>query len=154
MRILFVHKENKNNDFIQQFLLFRDRLQCAFTRVPRCIGVHSSACKQGTAHAFCFLCTQIIFVASKNYSWTTDVKWTILTMSLLPFWALNVSVALLSMRVRKLSDFIRNILICVSNMNKGLTGSERINYSWGWVINDRIYIFGWTIPLMLRASVL
>ncbi len=28
-------------------------------------------------------------------------------------------------RVRKLSDFIKNILICVSKMNKGLTGLER-----------------------------
>ncbi len=27
-------------------------------------------------------------------------------------------------RVRKLSDFIKNILICVTKMNKDLTGSE------------------------------
>ncbi len=151
MRILFVHKENKNNDFIQQFLLFRDRLQCAFTRVPRCIGVHSSACKQGTAHAFCFLCTQIIFVASKNYSWTTDVKWTILTMSLLPFWALNVSVALLSMEGQKALGFHPKYLNLCSEYEQRTYG---FGTTWGWVINDRIYIFGWTIPLMLRASVL
>ncbi len=29
-------------------------------------------------------------------------------------------------------------------MNEGLTGLER----GGWVINDNILIFGWTIPLM------
>ncbi len=28
-------------------------------------------------------------------------------------------------RVRKLLDFIKNILICVRKMNKGLTGLER-----------------------------
>ncbi len=33
-RILFVHRENKNNDFIQQFLLFHVSLWCRFTRVP------------------------------------------------------------------------------------------------------------------------
>ncbi len=30
-----MHKENKNNDFIQQFLLFHDSLRCTFMRVPR-----------------------------------------------------------------------------------------------------------------------
>ncbi len=39
----FVHKENKNNDFIQQFLLFR----VAFMRESRCMHVH---CKQGPAY--------------------------------------------------------------------------------------------------------
>ncbi len=44
-------------------------------------------------------------------------------MSLLPFWVLNVSVVLLS-RVRKLSEFIKNILICVPKMNEGLEQNE------------------------------
>ncbi len=47
-------------------------------------------------------------------------------MSLLPFSALNVVVPLLSTQVRNLSDFIKNILICVPKMNKGLTGLERL----------------------------
>ncbi len=38
-------------------------------------------------------------------------------------------------RVRKLSDFINNIFICVPKMNEGLTGLENV------------FIFGWTIPL-------
>ncbi len=58
---------------------------------------------------FVYLHTKSILVAL--YSRTTDVTWTILTMSLLRFWVLNVSVALLSMQVRKLSDFIKNILM-------------------------------------------
>ena len=47
-------------------------------------------------------------------------------------------------RNRKLLEFIKNIFICVPKINKGLTGLER----WiGWVINDRFFIFSWTIPL-------
>ncbi len=42
-------------------------------------------------------------------------------MSLLPFWALNVVVALLSMQGQKA---LGNILICVPKINKGLTGLE------------------------------
>ncbi len=42
--MLFVYKENKNNDFIQQFILFLVSLHHAFTRVPRHMRVHSSAC--------------------------------------------------------------------------------------------------------------
>ncbi len=34
-RILFVCKENKTNDFIRQFLLFRVSLRHAFMRVPQ-----------------------------------------------------------------------------------------------------------------------
>ncbi len=48
-----------------------------------------------------------------------------LMKSLLPFWALNVVVALLSIQGRKLLDFIKNTLICVPKMNKGLEGLER-----------------------------
>ncbi len=44
-------------------------------------------------------------------------------------------------RVRELSDVIKNIFICVSKTNESLTG---FGTTWGWVINDRIFIFGWT----------
>ncbi len=37
----------------------------------------------------------------------------------------------------------KNILICVPKMNEGLKGLERHD----WVINDRIFILEWTIPL-------
>ncbi len=52
------------------------------------------------------------------------VTGTILTMSLLPFWVLIMVVPLLSMDARELSDFIRNILICVTKMKEGVTGLE------------------------------
>ncbi len=50
-------------------------------------------------------------------------------------------------RVRELSDFINNILICVLKMNKGLTGLERQEGEQLMII----FIFGWTIPLTLEA---
>ncbi len=46
-------------------------------------------------------------------------------------------------RVRKLSDFIKNIL-CSEDERR----SYGFGMTWGWVINDRIFIFGWIIPLM------
>ncbi len=39
-----------------------------------------------------------------------DVTWTILTMSLLPFWALNVVVVLLSMEGQKVLGFHQTYL--------------------------------------------
>ncbi len=36
----------------------------------------------------------------------------------------------------------KKYLICVSKMNEGLFGT-----TWGWVINDRIFIFGWTFKV-------
>ncbi len=66
-----------------------------------------------------------------------------LMMSLLHFWALNVSVALLSMQSQKALGFHQKYLNLYSE-------DERRSYgfgtTWGWVINDRIIIFGWTIP--------
>ncbi len=44
-------------------------------------------------------------------------------MFFLRFWALNVSVALLSMELSE--SFHKNILICVPKMNEGLTGLEQ-----------------------------
>ncbi len=63
-----------------------------------------------------------------------------LTVTLLPFWALNVVVVLLSMQGQKALGF-KNVLICVLKINKKVL---RFGTTWAWVINDRILIFGWT----------
>ncbi len=47
-------------------------------------------------------------------------------------------------RVRNLSDFIKNIIICVPKMNEGL-GLEQHK-------GDRIFLFGWTIPLTAQKK--
>ncbi len=67
------------------------------------------------------------------------------TMSLQRFWALNVVVPLLSMQGQKALGFHQKYLnLCCED--------EQMSYgfgtTWGWVINDRIFIFGWTIPLL------
>ncbi len=55
----------------------------------------------------------------------------------------------MSMRVRKLSDFgFQNILICVLKINEGIMGLDDMM----WVINDRILIVGWTIPLTIIVN--
>ncbi len=51
--------------------------------------------------------------------------WTILTMSLPPFWALNVSVALLSMQGQKALGFHQKYLNLCSEDEQGLTVLER-----------------------------
>ncbi len=54
--------------------------------------------------------TKGILVTSYHYGWTTDVTWTISMMSLLPFWALNMSVPLLSMKGQKALWFLQEYL--------------------------------------------
>ncbi len=44
---------------------------------------------------------------------------------LIPFWALNMLVVLLSMQGQKALIFLQNIIICVLKMNKGLTVLEQ-----------------------------
>ncbi len=59
------------------------------------------------------------------------------------FLGLDVSVTLLSMQGQKALGFHQIYLNSCSD-------DERMSYgfgtTWGWVINDRIFIFGWTIP--------
>ncbi len=51
-------------------------------------------------------------------------------------------------RVRDLSEFIKNILNVCSEDEQRI---YRFGMTWGWVINDRIFIFGWTIPKSNRS---
>ncbi len=46
-------------------------------------------------------------------------------MSLIPFWAFNLSDTLLSMQGQKALGFHQNILICVQKMNEDFTGLEQ-----------------------------
>ncbi len=53
-------------------------------------------------------------------------------------------------RVRELSDIIKNILICVLEMNGGRSCGS--GTTWGWAINDRSLIFELTNLLILGMS--
>ncbi len=91
--ILFVCKENKNNNKYHGTLvkpcrrLIRKKINCWIKVI-----------------IFVFMHTKSIPVAS-HYSWTTDVTWT-----LLPFWALSVTVLLLSMQGQKALRFHQKYL--------------------------------------------
>ncbi len=65
-----------------------------------------------------------VFVALYNDSLTTDVTWTILMMSLLPFRALTVSVVLMSMEGQKALGFHHKYLNLCSE-------DERRSYRFG-----------------------
>ncbi len=59
-------------------------------------------------------------------------------MYLLPFWALNVVVPLLSMQGQKALGFHQKYLnLCSKDTGR----AYRFGTTWGWVINDRILIF-------------
>ncbi len=90
----------------------------------------------------------IFFVHKKHYrSFITlrlNITWIILTMPLLPFWALNMVVALLSTEGQKALGFHQKYLnLCTEEKWR----SYGFGTTWGWVINDRIFIFGLTILL-------
>ncbi len=129
-------------------LLFRVSLRRTFMRIPwhmRCglfaavVNAHRSL-KQKRRN-----CWIKLFLFSLRTKRILDVTWTILTMSLLPFWALNVVVVLLSMEGQKaLGVHQKHLNLCSEEKLR----SNTFRKTWGWVINDRIFIFGWTILLM------
>ncbi len=70
------------------------------------------------------------------------VVWNKITFSsLLPVWVLNVSVALLSVEGQKALGFHQKYIYLCSEDE---LNSYRFRITWGWVIHDRIVIFGWT----------
>ncbi len=79
----------------------------------------------------------------------TNVTWTILTMTLLPFWALNVSDALLSIQGQKTLRFNQKYLnLCSEDEQR----SYRCGTTRGRVINDRIFLFRQTNPLTIQNN--
>ncbi len=73
-----------------------------------------------------------------------NVTWTILTMSLLPFWVLNMVVVFLFLEGQKALRFNKKYLnLCFKD--------ERMSYkfgmTWGWITNENICILGWSITL-------
>ncbi len=84
------------------------------------------------SHYFCFLCTQIVFSYLHKLRLNTDVTWAILTMSLLPFWVLNVSVALRSMQDQKALRFIKiSYFVSDERSLTGLVWREGEDFSFG-----------------------
>ncbi len=59
------------------------------------------------------------------------------------FRALNVVVTLLSMQGQKALEFHQTYLNLCSEDDRRSYG---FGTTWRWVINDRSFIFGWTIP--------
>ncbi len=95
--------------------------------------------------------TPICYCGDISMSWNVTLnetncwtEWTILTVSLLSFWALIVSVVLLSMQGQKALKFHQKYLNLCS---KDEWRSYEFGTTWGWVINARIFIFGRTFHL-------
>ncbi len=127
-----MHKENKNN-LIQQFVTKRIHVHTLFTYVIL------SKMAPGWCRGHELLNKVIIFVffAHKKYSrsfvklqlnhgchmdYFNNVFTTFLDLD-------RVKILAVYGRVRELSEFIKNILICVPKMNEGLTGLNDMRVS-------------------------
>ncbi len=79
----------------------------------------------------------ICSVSAKNVHFGASLTWTILTTSLQPFWALKMSVALLSMPGQKDLEFHTKYLnLC----------SLRVLTVWNYIINDNFHVLGVNYP--------
>ncbi len=93
--------------------------------------------------------TKSILVTSQNWSWATDDTWTVSPMPLLLSGTGNITVALLSMQGQRALRFHQKYLnLCSEDEQR----SYGFGTTWGWVINDRIFILGWTNPLMIWTT--
>ncbi len=99
---------------------------------------------------FCFLSAQkSVFVASQNWSWVTDVTWTVLLMYLLCFWTWEHFSCVAVYGGSESSQISsKHLNLCPEDERR----SHGFGTTWGRVINDRIIILGWTNPLMLSGS--
>ncbi len=149
-RILFVCQENKNNDFVLQFFsssshppslwrvhnvpLHVNKAQFYINSSSMCIrrGTLYNGGGQSRERRNHWIKT-FFFFAYKKYSCSFVKLWLnhwchmdyfndVLTNFLSLHRGRNLAVY---GRVRKLSDFLKNMLICVLKMNEGLTGLER-----------------------------
>ncbi len=101
---------------------------------------------------YCFLCTQ------KVISYLCKITVEPLMSHGLFYWSPcyisgpgNIAVALLSMESQRALGFHQKYLnLCSEDERR----SSRFGTTWGWVINDRIFIFVWTNPLMLYFIIL
>ncbi len=96
---------------------------------------------------FFFAHTKKVASCSHSFAilnWATDVTWSVLPMSI--FMGLGT---LLSMEGQRALRFHQKLLKLCSE-------DERMSYGfgaiWGWAINDRIFLFGWTIPLRVEKK--
>ncbi len=158
-----MHKENKPNDFIQQFLLLHVCLCCTFMRVTRCMrmmllmqepafsrrtqmccalftirGMHTHASwyshervSKTNMEEKKLLNKDVIFVFFAHEKNTHSFiqlwlnPWLFYQYPFYRFGPWTCQLHCCLCRVRKLSDFIQNIFICVLKMNKGLTGLKK-----------------------------
>ncbi len=138
-------KENKNYDFIPQFLLFCVRIR----PVHNSTTAHACGAAGARREELLYKVFFLQFFAKKNcklknefcrfiklrlnhcyMDYFNDVLTTFLALELSAIAVYKASKVfiqkyLMLWRVRKLSDLIKNILICVLKMNEGLAGLER-----------------------------
>ncbi len=77
-----------------------------------------------------------------------NVTWIILLMFLVCFWTLIIVVSLLYGGSESSRISSKYLNLCFEDEQR----SYRFGLTWGWVIHDRTFIFGWTIPLNCSSN--
>ncbi len=142
-----VQRKQKHQLYSAIFFPFYVRLGCAFTSYKYQNGRRrNSGEKNGWVNGYFLFCLR-----KKNYSCSV-AKWK------LSHWCHhglfyrcfyyvsgpgNISVAFLSMGLRALWFHQKHLHLCSEDERR----SWGFGTTWGWIINDRILILGWTIPL-------
>ncbi len=97
------------------------------------------------------LCTKSIVVASLKLRLKHWCHMDYFNNVLATFLGLNMVTPLLSMQHQKALRFHQKYLnLCSEDEQR----SYEFGTTWGWVINDRIFIFRWTIPLRFYKNTL
>ncbi len=178
MRIIFVHKETKNNKFINYF--FSSGL--VFTAIHESTRTHACAflClwRRHSACSFYVSTPAPASAAPHSYimvlSWMCSGEWygreELLKVIIFVFFEqkkYSRSFLTLQLNHQCHMDYFNNVLTTFLGLEQGSSGQkalrfhqkflnlcsedERRSYGFGmtgWVINDRILIFGWTILLI------
>ncbi len=136
----FVHKESKNNDFIQQFfsssshLLQRAAIVERVSRRMRLLPLH--------VNRFMWKRMRMVLLLTFNTHMRQHAHalftWSEASSCVMILYPLSV----LSIEGQKALGFHQKYLNLCSEDERT---SYRFGTTWGWVINDIIFIFGWTI---------
>ncbi len=140
-REYFLCAKKMSNGFIQQFILFRVSPQRVFTRVPRRVShFFYKVCEENN----CWIAIIFVFVAHRKYS-RSFIK-----LQLDHWWHMDCFIDVLTTFLGL--EYGSCIAVYAGSESSNLCSEDEwkscgFGTTWGWVINDRFFIFGWTNPL-------
>ncbi len=99
----------------------------------------SSSSKPVWMSLFCWTQMKVFW-----WMWGTEQFWGTIDFNSIFLWKSMVP------KNSLITNFLQNIFLCVQQKQ---INSYMFGTTWGWVHDDRIFIFGWTIPLIIVIQV-